>query len=89
MNEVRVSEDDSEADLEAGAEAAAGESHRYAGGITVDCDSCLFRARECDNCVVSVVVEAASPLCFGSEELRAVSLLADAGMVPPLRYAAV
>lgn len=65
-----------------------GETERDSTTVTIDCDRCLFRNRDCANCVVSVVVDAPDPLRWSSEELRAISLLAAAGMVPELRHAA-
>ncbi|TLW91018.1 hypothetical protein FFT09_17225 [Saccharomonospora piscinae] len=56
--------------------------------VTVDCARCLFRESHCARCVVSVVVAGSRPLRWNREEVRAIGLLADAGMVPPLRHAA-
>lgn len=56
--------------------------------VIVDCARCVFREKKCSDCVVSVVVDTARPLHWTAEELRAVNLLADAGMVPPLHHVA-
>ncbi len=67
---------------------AVDETEQDSAAVTVDCGRCLFRDRDCVNCVVSVVVDAPRPLRWSSDELRAISLLADAGMVPSLRHVA-
>jgi len=58
--------------------------------MLIDCDTCVVRGLACGDCVVSVLlgappagVEAGAEL--DDTERRALSVLADAGMVPRLR----
>jgi hypothetical protein len=52
--------------------------------MRIDCDCCEMRGLACSDCVVSVILGADGPE-LGQEEQRAIDVLADAGMVPPLR----
>lgn len=53
--------------------------------MLIDCDTCLARDSEaCDDCVVSVLFSS-QPLEVDGEEQEALTLLADAGLVPRLR----
>jgi hypothetical protein len=57
--------------------------------ITIECDGC--RGRElnaCGDCVVSFILgrEPGDALIIDAEEARAVRLLGDVGLVPPLRF---
>jgi hypothetical protein len=57
---------------------------------TIDCDDCVMRATSaCHDCVVSFVVgrEPGTALVIDAAEVRAVRMLADAGLVPELRHA--
>lgn len=51
--------------------------------VIIDCASCVVRNIGCSDCVVTVVLGA--PGEFDSEERRALAVLADSGLVPPLR----
>jgi hypothetical protein len=54
--------------------------------MLIDCDSCVVRDLACSECVVNVMF--GSPptgIELDDEELRALSVLADAGLVPRLR----
>ncbi|MFM2438297.1 MAG: hypothetical protein RLZ55_1116 [Actinomycetota bacterium] len=51
--------------------------------VTIDCDTCEVRDIACGDCVVSVLIGA--PAQWDEEERRALSVLADSGLVPPLR----
>jgi hypothetical protein len=57
--------------------------------MIIDCDSCSVRAIACTDCVVSVLL---SITAFGeqteisSEGVGALGVLADRGLVPPLRF---
>lgn len=51
--------------------------------MIVDCDTCVVRGAACGDCVVTVLLGA--PGSFGTEEQRALGVLADSGLVPPLR----
>ena len=53
--------------------------------MTIHCDRCQMRGLACGNCAATVIV-AAEP-GIGPAELRALTVLADAGMIPPLGYA--
>jgi hypothetical protein len=52
--------------------------------MTVECDRCEVRGLACGNCAATFIV-AADPV-LGPAELRALAVLANAGMIPPLRY---
>jgi hypothetical protein len=53
--------------------------------MIIDCDSCQMRNVACDDCVVSVLL-AAPPLGeLADDERGALAVLADGGLVPPLR----
>jgi hypothetical protein len=54
--------------------------------MLVDCESCVVRGAACGGCVVSVVLGAPpAGVELDDDERRALSVLADAGMVPRLR----
>lgn len=66
--------------------------------MLIDCDSCEVRDVACDDCVVSVLlgtpqVPRAEPSArpyvrsFDPEERAALQVLADHGLIPPLRLA--
>ena len=57
--------------------------------MLVECDRCQMRGIACADCVVTVTTPEGVPGTLGPEELRALSVLADAGMVPPLRLKVV
>jgi hypothetical protein len=50
-----------------------------------DCRRCDTRGAACQDCVVAVIAPLNGARHLEAEELRALSVLADAGMVPPLR----
>jgi hypothetical protein len=57
--------------------------------FTISCDSCVMDGTAaCADCVVSHLLAPArrEPLDFTADELRAVQLLAAAGLVPTLRH---
>lgn len=54
-------------------------------GLTIDCDTCEVRGLHCDDCVVSVLLGPPPELSFDEEEQRALTVLSDVGLVPPLR----
>lgn len=57
--------------------------------ITIDCDTCIMRRTEtCGDCVVTflVSVQERGAVVVDVDELRALRLLADQGMVPRLRH---
>lgn len=60
----------------------------------IDCAECaMFESDHCSDCVVTYLCESTRPaespstaVVFDLEELRAVKVLADAGLVPALRH---
>ena len=61
-----------------------------AGNVTgmttrIDCDTCVVRGLACHDCVVTVLLGPPSELAFDDDERRALDVLADGGLVPPLR----
>jgi hypothetical protein len=56
--------------------------------MLVDCENCVGRGTACGSCVVSVMLGAAPEgVELDDEERDALSVLADSGLVPPLRLA--
>lgn len=55
--------------------------------MIIDCDTCVMRDLACGDCVVSVLLgpPGAMGLGFDDEERAALDVLADSGLVPPLR----
>ena len=60
--------------------------------MEIDCGRCEMRGAGCQDCVVTVLgprnvtgFSAAAPGSLGEAEVAALSVLAAAGMVPPLR----
>jgi hypothetical protein len=53
--------------------------------VRIDCDSCLVRGLSCHDCVVTVLLGPPPELSFDSEEQAALDVLAQSGLVPPLR----
>jgi len=51
----------------------------------IDCDTCVVRGLACHDCVVTVLLGPPPELTFDDEEQRALSVLAQGGLVPPLR----
>ena len=54
----------------------------------IDCDSCVVRPIACHDCVVTVLLgppPELADLIIDDDELRALDVLADSGLVPPLR----
>jgi len=51
--------------------------------VIIDCDSCEVRGLACDDCVVSVLLGGRPELDEG--EQAAIDVLAESGLVPPLR----
>ncbi|MCL2470622.1 MAG: hypothetical protein FWF25_02620 [Propionibacteriaceae bacterium] len=56
----------------------------------IDCDTCQGQPSECDNCLVSFMAnpEFGRPVRFSEEEKDALNVMADVGLVPPLRLVA-
>ncbi len=55
--------------------------------MIIDCDECRMQHTDaCRDCVVSfVLADVAGPLEFDDEQVEALDVLADAGLVAPLR----
>ncbi len=53
------------------------------GSLTIDCNGCRLRDLACDDCVVTFLL--GPPTGLGSAEQSALAVLADGGLVPPLR----
>jgi hypothetical protein len=54
--------------------------------MLIDCDGCVVRGAACGDCVVSVLLGAPpGGVEIDESERRALTVLADAGMVPRLR----
>jgi hypothetical protein len=51
----------------------------------IDCDTCVVRGLACHDCVVTVLLGPPPELTIEDDELRALSALAEGGLVPPLR----
>ena len=51
----------------------------------IDCDTCLVRGLACHDCVVTVLLGPPPELTFDDDERQALDVLADSGLVPPLR----
>ena len=59
--------------------------------MKIDCGRCEMRGTGCDDCVITVLRPrnaAAAPASgyLGEEEVKALGVLAAAGLVPPLRF---
>ena len=54
--------------------------------MIIDCDSCAVRGLECGDCVVTVLLR--GPADLDAREQAAIAVLAEAGMLPPLRLVA-
>jgi len=52
---------------------------------TIDCDTCMVRGLACHDCVVTVLLGPPPELTIDDDERRALDVLADSGLVPPLR----
>jgi hypothetical protein len=50
-----------------------------------NCGWCDTRGGACQDCVVTILAPRGAARHLGAEELRALSVLADADMLPPLR----
>ena len=63
--------------------------HSQEPSLVIDCHRCeLYGSDACADCVVTYIcrVDAASPVVVDLAEARAIRLLDDAGLVPPLRH---
>ncbi len=53
--------------------------------VRIDCDTCLVRGLSCHDCVVTVLLGPPPELRMDTEEREALAVLAQSGLVPPLR----
>ena len=53
--------------------------------VRIDCDTCLVRGLACHDCVVTVLLGPPPELSIETDEQEALAVLADSGLVPPLR----
>jgi hypothetical protein len=54
--------------------------------LHVDCGTCIARGAACNDCVVSVLLGGSSGVVdLDQDEQAALEVLADSGLVPPLR----
>jgi hypothetical protein len=54
--------------------------------MLIDCDRCEVRGLACSDCVVSVLLGRPDQVAeLGGAEQHAIDVLAEAGLVPPLR----
>jgi hypothetical protein len=53
--------------------------------MTIDCGRCEMRGIGCRDCAVAVIESRNVTGYLGEAEVRALRVLADAGLVPPLR----
>jgi hypothetical protein len=53
--------------------------------MTIECDRCELRGLACGNCAATLISGEETEL--GPAEVRALTVLANAGLIPPLRYA--
>lgn len=59
--------------------------------LVIDCDTCVMRATDaCHDCVMSVLCrdDPHEAVVFDLAEIRAMRVLAEAGLVPSLRHRA-
>ena len=53
--------------------------------MIIDCDTCQVRDIACADCVVTFLLGAPAEVEIDGEEQSALAVLADSGLVPPLR----
>lgn len=53
--------------------------------MVIDCGTCVVAGLACQDCVVSVLLGAPDLPVVADEHVVALSVLADSGLVPPLR----
>ena len=52
--------------------------------IKIDCNSCVMKDISCHDCVVTFLLE--QPQILEKQEIKAFQVLANSGLVPPLRH---
>jgi hypothetical protein len=53
--------------------------------VTIDCDTCVVRGLACHDCVVTVLLGPPPELALDLDDERALGVLAESGLIPPLR----
>ena len=53
--------------------------------MIIDCGRCETRGNRCQDCVITVLEPPNVASYLGEAEVRALGVLADAGLVPPVR----
>lgn len=53
--------------------------------MTIECGRCEMRGIGCRDCALAVIESQNVTECLTEEQVRALRVLADAGLVPPLR----
>ena len=53
--------------------------------MIIDCDQCEMRDVACDDCVVTALLSTSTGEELGDKTVDALRVLADGGLVPPLR----
>lgn len=53
--------------------------------LVIDCDSCEAKPLACSGCVVSFMLGTSQGAELAAEDVRVLDVLADSGLVPPLR----
>jgi hypothetical protein len=54
--------------------------------VVIDCDRCSMRGLGCGDCMVTVLLGGPPfGVALDDEERRAIAVLSDAGLIPPLR----
>ena len=59
-------------------------SLRGVKNIKIDCNSCVMKDISCHDCVVTFLLD--QPQILDKQEIKAFQVLADSGLVPPLRH---
>lgn len=67
-------------------EASAAAAGEPSDSVTIDCDRCTMRGIGCGDCVVTVLLGGPPyGVALDETERHALDVLADAGLIPPLR----
>jgi hypothetical protein len=53
--------------------------------VLIDCETCVVRGDGCADCVVTALLGPLPVAELGQESVTALAVLAEAGMLPPLR----
>lgn len=53
--------------------------------LLIDCDGCAVRGSGCADCVVTALLGNSADIAFDEDSLHALDVLADVGLVSPLR----